>query len=60
MDGFRNYLRCFQSAIFSSVISPAPDMRLISRSFLPIAMAVTVEGLMVFRETVDLDRAEFF
>ena len=34
-----SYFRCFQSAIFNSVISPSPEIRLISRSFLPMVSA---------------------
>lgn len=44
----KDYFKCFQSAMFSSVISPAPEMRLISSSFLLIAMAVVVEVLVFF------------
>ena len=41
--------------MFNSVISPAPEIRLISSSFLPMANAVTADGLKVFREVWDLD-----
>jgi hypothetical protein len=51
-----DYFKCRNSAIFNSVISPAPEMRFISRSFLPMAIAVTVGELPVFRETGCLDR----
>jgi hypothetical protein len=54
------YFKCRQSAIFNSVISPAPEMRLISSNFLPIARAVTADGLNVLRDAWDLDRAEIF
>ena len=37
------YLRCLQRARFSSVISPSPEIRLISRSFLPMAIAVIAD-----------------
>jgi hypothetical protein len=43
-----DYFKCLQSAIFISVISPAPEMRFISRSFFPMAIAVGVEDLPVF------------
>lgn len=41
--------------MFNSVISPAPEIRLISSSFLPIAKAVTADGLKFFREAWDFD-----
>lgn len=34
--------------MFSSVISPAPEMRLISSSFLPMAIAVIAEESIAF------------
>jgi hypothetical protein len=46
--------------MFSSVISPAPEIRLISSNFLPMASAVTAEGLKCFREAWDLDCADIF
>ncbi len=49
MKGFgAGYFKCFHSAMFNSVISPAPEMRLISSSFLLMAIAVVVEGLAIF------------
>ena len=54
-SGTFTYFKCRQSAMFNSVISPAPEIRLISSSFLPMANAVTADGLMVFREVWDLD-----
>jgi len=54
-SGTFTYFKCRQSAMFNSVISPAPEMRLISSSFLPMASAVTADGLKVFREVWDLD-----
>ncbi|HEY4965593.1 MAG TPA: hypothetical protein VII28_04300 [Puia sp.] len=45
-----DYLKCFQRAIFNSVISPAPEMRLISSSFLLMAIAVVVAELADFLE----------
>ncbi len=44
-----DHLRCRKSAILSSVISPAPEMRLISRSFLLMARAVSAEEWLIFR-----------
>ena len=54
-DDKSNYFKCRQRAIFSSVISPAPEMRLISSNFLPMAMAVMAEELFIFRELPGLD-----
>jgi hypothetical protein len=54
------YFKCRQSAIFNSVISPAPDIRLISSSFLPMANAVIADALAAFRVAWDLDWAEIF
>jgi len=50
-----SYFKCFQRAIFSSVISPAPEMRLISSSFLLMAIAVIEEGTAGFREVKGVD-----
>ncbi len=33
------YFKCFHNAMFNSVISPSPEIRLISRSFLPMVSA---------------------
>jgi hypothetical protein len=41
-----DYFRCRNSAIFSSVISPSPEIRLISRSFL---LMVSAKPLMAVR-----------
>ena len=54
------YLRCFQRAIFNSVISPAPEIRLISRSFLLMAIAVTAEIFAGFEITDVLDDGGLF
>jgi hypothetical protein len=58
------YFKCLQSAIFISVISPAPEMRLISRSFLPMVSAkhepLVADGLLPFRGVDGLERMEFF
>ena len=43
-----DYLRCLQRAMFNSAISPVPEILLISRSFLLIAMAVIADGLPGF------------
>ena len=42
------YFKCFQRAMFNSVISPAPEIRFISSSFLLIAIAVVVDELVYF------------
>jgi len=56
----RSYFKWRHSAIFSSVISPAPDMRLISNSFLPIASAVMADACTFLGEVRDLGWVEFF
>jgi len=40
--------------MFNSVISPVPEILLISRSFLPMAMAVIADGLPGFVVTSGL------
>ena len=54
------HFKCRQSAIFNSVISPAPEMRLISRSFFLIASAVAADELLVFGKTNCLLRIDDF
>jgi hypothetical protein len=49
------HFKCRQRAIFNSVNSPAPEIRLISSNFLPMASAVSADGLKVFLEVWDLD-----
>ena len=55
-----NYLRCLQRAMFNSVISPVPEILLISRSFLPMANAVIADGLPGFVVTNGLGCTDDF
>ena len=55
-----DYLRCLQRAMFNSVISPVPEILLISRSFLPMAMAVIADGLPGFLVTSGLGCTDDF